>query len=120
MEQGDLSWSSGVAERFVARLRETCDARMRQLGERQRRIMQHATSERQVVESLLGYRREFAKLHRLVSVPTLPESARMAMQKLIVDCASQAQSSLEESAQHDRSGRLAFLVRSTSVSHISQ
>ncbi len=115
MEEGELSWSSGVAERFVTRLRDVCDTRLRELGERQRRYFQKATGEREVVNNLLSYRREFSKLHRLVSIKVLPENVCNSFRKMIKDCATETQRSFEQAALQDRSGKLVFIVKNTRV-----
>lgn len=116
MEAGRLDWSSGVAERFVARLGGCLDLRLKQAAAAlQRDLDASAGREALLVAALIDARRRFLVVQRVARLPSLPEHVREELGRAIQRYADQAQAGLEQSAQHDRTGRLQSLLRGTAL-----
>lgn len=116
MQQGTLEWQSGVAERFTKAYVEAINNRMNASSDRFQLAMSRAGGREQpVVQALLDLRKEMAFLIRVSDVPAIPEEQRKQYCQMIKDQADTMQSSLEDSAKKDRSGKLASIVRNHKV-----
>ena len=116
MEQGTLEWQSGVAERFSRRLIETINFRMNRASDQFQKEMGRAMGqERVIVSALLALRRELSFLSKAINIPVIPEKDRNKYCDLVINKANKIQSSLEDSAKSDRSGKLASIVRNNRV-----
>lgn len=116
MQQGALEWQSGVAERFSKRLVDSVNARMNAASDKFQRDMSNARGgEGAIVQALLGLRREMAFLVKAVDIPALPEEYRKQYVQLVIDQADKMQSSLEDTAKKDRSGKMSSVVRNHKV-----
>lgn len=116
MQQGALEWQSGVAERFSKRLVDSVNARMNAASDKFQRDMNNARGgEGAIVQALLGLRREMAFLVKAVDIPALPEEYRKQYVQLVIDQADKMQSSLEDTAKKDRSGKMSSVVRNHKV-----
>lgn len=116
MRQGSIEWQSGVAERFAKKLIDTVNFRMNAASDKFQRDMGRTQGqERAIVQALLSLRKEMRFLAQAIDLPVLPEKDRQHYLRLVVDQAGQMQSSLEESARKDRTGKLASLVRNNRV-----
>lgn len=116
MRSGSIEWQSGVAERFAKRLIETLEHRMNAATDRfQREMGRAAGQERAIVGALMGMRREMRFLFSLASIPSIPEADREKYRELVTKQADRVQSSLEDSAKRDRSGKLSSIVRNNKV-----
>jgi len=116
MEKGDLSWSSGVAERFSTQLFDLINYRIEAASKRLQRNFEMARgNETAVVTALLGLKRELKFLKRMAMLPAIPDDKRSYFAQQIKDYATNAQQSLENSAKSDRSGRLAYVMRNNRI-----
>lgn len=119
MQAGSLVWQSGVAERFVQRLVGAINCRMNKATDRfQRELRQASGQEGRIIQALLQLRRELHFLAAAINLPVLPEADRQRYLALVVDQAQKMQQSLENSARHDRSGKLASIVRNHRLTNI--
>lgn len=111
LRQGQLSWTSGVAPLFLQRLGDEIQRRLRECQDRMNRNLRlGGTDETLVVRALLQTRSELAFLHQLCQLPALPEATRQQLSDGLHKFAELSQQSLLDSAQADRSGRLASLL----------
>lgn len=116
MQQGLLEWQSGVAERFSKRIVEVVNARMNDASDRfQRELSRSQGMESAIVQALLNLRREMNFLTQVVNIPAFPDTYRQQYAQLIRSQADKMQSSLEDSAQRDRSGKMSSIVRNHKV-----
>lgn len=116
MRQGSIEWQSGVAERFAKKLIDAVNFRMNAASDKFQRDMGRTQGqERAIVQALLSLRKEMRFLAQAIDLPVLPEKDRQHYLQLVVNQAGQMQSSLEESARKDRTGKLASLVRNNRV-----
>ncbi|MCI9077897.1 MAG: hypothetical protein HFH68_03085 [Lachnospiraceae bacterium] len=116
MKQGTIEWQTGVAERFLKKLADVINSRMNMASDKfQKTISRPNTEEREIVQALLALRKEMAFLADAVDLPALPENERSQYKQLVISQACKMQSSLEESARKDRSGKLLTIVRNHKV-----
>lgn len=116
MQKGTIEWQTGVAERFAKKLIDVINFRMNAASDRfQKEINRSCGEERVIVQALLAFRKELRFLSEAIDLPAIPEEDRRHYCQLVIDQANNVQNSLEESAQKDRSGKLASIVRNNRV-----
>lgn len=116
MQQGTIEWQTGVAERFAKKLIDAVNFRMNDATDKFQKEIGHAYGqERAIVQALLALRKEMLFLSKVVNIPAIPEKDRRQYYQLVVSQANSIQSSLEDSAKNDRSGKLASIVKNNKV-----
>lgn len=116
MRQGTIEWQSGVAERFSKKLIDVVNYRMNNAIDKFQKEMSRSNGqERVIVQALLALRKELSFLSQAIDLPVLPEKDRQHYRQLVIDQANKIQSSLEDSAKADRSGKLSSIVRNNRV-----
>ncbi len=115
MSRGTLNWNSGVAGLFSERISAAFNTRLKRCADRMERDFKSGGDETAVVRAMLDTRRTLTLLHRVATLPSFPEMLREHLSGEIRKYAERAQQSLEDSARHDRSGRLASLMRNNSL-----
>lgn len=116
MQKGTIEWQSGVAERFSQRLIDVINYRMNAAIDKFQKEMSRSNGqERAIVQALLSIRKELCFLSKAINLPAIPEEDRKQYYQLVIDQANSVQSSLEDSAKKDRSGKLASIVRNNKV-----
>jgi len=112
LHEGTIEWQSGVAERFSKKLTDTINARMDAAADKFKRDQNNARGhEGHIVQALLALRKEMNFLYQAVNLPAIPEKDRSKYLQLVQKQADNMQSSLEDSAKKDRSGKMASIVR---------
>lgn len=115
-QKGELEWTSGVAERFTARLCGLIDNKLKRAADRiQFSLDRSSVNEMVITLALLDVRRAFQQAYLLASLPVLPEPTKTSVQELVLEAARYMQGSLEESAKRDRSGIMIRLIRNVPV-----
>ena len=116
MLQGTIEWQSGVAERFAKKLVDVINFRMNSASDKFQKEMGRAYGqERAIVQALLALRKEMCFLSKAINLPAIPEKDRNQYHQLVISQANSMQSSLEDSAKKDRTGKLASIVRNNRV-----
>jgi hypothetical protein len=116
MQQGTIEWQLGVAERFAKKLIDVINYRMNSASDKFQKEMGRAYGqERAIVQALLALRKEMCFLSKAINLPAIPENDRRQYYELVISQADNMQSSLEDSAKKDRSGKLASIVRNNKV-----
>ncbi len=116
MQQGTIEWQLGVAERFAKKLIDVINYRMNSASDKFQKEMGRAYGqERAIVQALLALRKEMCFLSKAINLPAIPENDRQQYYELVISQADNMQSSLEDSAKKDRSGKLASIVRNNKV-----
>lgn len=113
MVSGQLAWGTGVGPLFVKRLSEELQRRLTACADRMTRDLRSSAAEAQVIQAILQARSQLFFLHRLCQLPALPQTARTQLADEVRRFAERSQQSLLDSAQADRSGRLASVLRNT-------
>lgn len=116
LDAGQLEWSRGSAERFSQRFSDTYNTVLDQCAQRLQHKLQHqATNELDLIQALNQTRRALTLLFKVSLVNPIPDELRSHLQATVDAYAQQAQSSLEQSAGCDRSGKLAALIKHHSL-----
>ncbi len=115
MKAGTLSWQSGVADRFTDRLGRVLEGRINGGVDAFQKGMSRVHTENDIIRLLLALRKELAFLAEAADLPALPSDIREKFKSIVCETADGIQSSLEDSAKKDRSGRQQSLLRSTKV-----
>lgn len=119
MLSGTIEWQSGVAERFSKKLIDTINYRMNSATDKfQKEISRTQGQERAIVQAILALRKELTFLAKAIDLPALPDKDRLHYHQLVISQADNIQSSLEDSAKKDRSGKLASIVRNNKVNSL--
>lgn len=116
MQRGTIEWQSGVAERFSKKLIDVINYRMNAATDKFQKEMTRSNGrERAIVQALLALRKELCFLSKAINLSAIPEKDRQRYYQLVISQANSMQSSLEDSAKKDRSGKLASIVRNNRV-----
>lgn len=119
MQRGTIEWQSGVAERFAQRLIDAINFRMNNAADKFQREIKYAKGqERVIVQALIALRNEVRFLRDAINLNAIPEKYRLQYKQMVIDQANSMQSSLEDSAKHDRSGKLSSIIRNNKVNLI--
>ncbi len=118
MQQGTIAWQSGVAERFSQKLVDTINYRMNSATDRFQKEMSRSRGERETVQALIALRKELSFLAKAINLPAIPQETREQYRQLVVSQAKSIQSSLEDSAKRDRTGKMSSIVRNNRVDAI--
>lgn len=110
--QGKLEFLPGVAERFTTRLTETVNARLEHIStDFNQSIHRNTSDERALITALRNIQKDFKALIQIVKMPVLPEKFQNIYIQSIRDEAQRIQSSLENTAKFDRTGKLLTLIK---------
>lgn len=116
MSQGTLTLVGGVVPLFSKRLAEEFNARLSRCSDVLTRDLQRSSDESDVVRAILNARKTLAFLHRLAHTPSFPETLRTHLSDEVRKFAQRAQTSLEDSAKTDSTGRLKVVLRNNNLS----
>lgn len=116
IQNGSIEWQSGVAERFTGKLSDVINHRMNAAIDKfGNEISRSGGQERCIVQALLSIRKELRFLSKAVNIRAIPETTRNQFCDIVLSQAKNVQTSLEDSAKLDRTGKLASIVRNNRV-----
>ena len=113
MQEGEIVWQSGVAERFLRKLVDTINFRLNKATDAFQRS--HQTDENEIVQSLMQLRRELQFMLRVVDINAVPVKEKMELRNMIINQSNSIQESLEKSSESDRSGKLSSIIKNNKV-----
>ena len=113
MQEGEIVWQSGVAERFLRKLVDTINFRLNKATDAFQRS--HQTDENEIVQSLMQLRRELQFMLKVVDINTVPVKEKMELRNMIINQSNSIQESLEKSSESDRSGKLSSIIKNNKV-----
>ena len=119
VRQGKISWTSGVAERFVQCVSTAMRKRINAAQDVYQRQMRNSMGGDVAVSRALSVlAKEYRYLYQIsAALPIPPEYVRQ-MTQMIQDQADQTHKNLMDSAKADRTGKLASIVRSAGVNKL--
>ena len=119
ISKGTISWTSGVAERFVRSASEMIRARVNAAQNTYQKQVKNARGiSANLTNALAGLNKEYRYVYRLAKALPISDEFRSQIVKQIEDQANQTQASLEESAKADRTGHLSSIVRNAHVNKL--
>ena len=113
MQEGEIVWQSGVAERFLRKLVDTVNFRLNKAIDSFQKSRQ--SDENEIVQSLMQLRRELQFMLRVVDINTVPVKEKMELRNMIINQSNSIQESLEKSSESDRSGKLSSIIKNNKV-----
>ena len=113
IQEGEIVWQSGVAERFLRKLVDTINFRLNKATDAFQRS--HQTDENEIVQSLMQLRRELQFMLRVVDINAVPVKEKMELHNMIINQSNSIQESLEKSSESDRSGKLSSIIKNNKV-----
>jgi len=117
---GTVSWTSGVAERFIQTVSNTIRNRINTAQDVYQRQIKNSKGGDMAVANALGVlTKEYRYLYQLSAALPIPPEYVEQMKNLIKDQADHTYDSLMDSAKADRTGKLASIVRSAGVNKLS-
>lgn len=117
MQCGKLDWSPGISDRFIEAFMDTINSRIENMkNDFSRHVARISGNDREVIQLMLGIRRELTWLEKLAKIPTIPADISDKICEMIKANKDAMQNGMEDSAiKTDRSGRLAFLLRNNAI-----
>ena len=113
IQEGEIVWQSGVAERFLRKLVDTINFRLNKATDAFQRS--HQTDENEIVQSLMQLRRELQFMLKVVDINTIPVKEKTELRNMIINQSNSIQESLEKSSESDRSGKLSSIIKNNKV-----
>ena len=113
MQEGEIVWQSGVAERFLRKLVDTINFRLNKATDAFQRS--HQTDENEIVQSLMQLRRELQFMLKVVDINAIPVKEKTELRNMIINQSNSIQESLEKSAESDRTGKLSSIIKNNKV-----
>ncbi len=114
LQQGELVWQDGVAQRFVDKLLDLIDYRLDLATNRFQDIIDHGDNNA-LLSAISGFRTEFKRLTEIVDIPAIPGDNRDKLKQMIKSNADAVQDSLEKSAESDPTGKVKSLLMNNPV-----
>ena len=113
IQEGEIVWQSGVAERFLRKLVDTINFRLNKATDAFQRS--HQTDENEIVQSLMQLRRELQFMLKVVDINAIPVKEKTELHNMIINQSNSTQESLEKSSESDRSGKLSSIIKNNKV-----
>ena len=113
IQEGEIVWQSGVAERFLKKLVDTINFRLNKATDAFQRS--HQTDENEIVQSLMQLRRELQFMLKVVDINAIPVKEKTELHNMIINQSNSIQESLEKSSESDRSGKLSSIIKNNKV-----
>ena len=113
MQEGEIVWQSGVAERFLRKLVDTVNFRLNKAIDNFQKS--HQSDENEIVQSLMQLRRELQFMLKVVDINVIPVKEKMELRNMIINQSTSIQESLEKSSESDRSGKLSSIIKNNKV-----
>ena len=113
MQEGEIVWQSGVAERFLRKLVDTVNFRLNKAIDNFQKSRQ--SDENEIVQSLMQLRRELQFMLKVVDINAVPVKEKTELRNMIINQSTSIQESLEKSSESDRSGKLSSIIKNNKV-----
>ena len=113
MQEGEIVWQSGVAERFLRKLVDTVNFRLDKAIDNFQKS--HQSDENEIIQSLMQLRRELQFMLKVVDINAVPVKEKTELRNMIINQSNSIQESLEKSSESDRSGKLSSIIKNNKV-----
>ena len=113
MQEGEIVWQSGVAERFIRKLVDTVNFRLDKAIDNFQKS--HRSDENEIIQSLMQLRRELQFMLKVVDINAVPVKEKTELRNMIINQSTSIQESLEKSSESDRSGKLSSIIKNNKV-----
>ena len=113
IQEGEIVWQSGVAERFLRKLVDTVNFRLDKAIDNFQKS--HRSDENEIIQSLMQLRRELQFMLKVVDINAIPVKEKTELRNMIINQSNSIQESLEKSSESDRSGKLSSIIKNNKV-----
>jgi hypothetical protein len=116
LEKGTLEWKAGVADKILNCAYEVIETRLKYTTRMFQQEMDRSHGqEAAILAAILNARSRFDRLYRLCRLPVFPDEVKSALVAVVNQYVNDTQEALLESAKHDRTGQLGYIVRHNSL-----
>lgn len=115
LQKGELSWQTGVAERFVSKLYETVNFRMNMAIKKFQSDISRCVGEHEIIGAIIALKKEIKFNRNIIELPTLPTEQKEKLRSIFIEQVDEIQNSLEKSSKGDTSGKLQAIIRNHKV-----
>ena len=118
VQNGEIKWVSGTAERFTNRLINLINSRLNKLNKFYNDRCSNTFDLFEFQKILISFRKELIFLKSLANLNTLPDDLKQKLTGNIVKFAKEAQKKLEDSSKRNLSEELKMIVYSNRIDNI--
>ncbi|MFD0712927.1 hypothetical protein [Paenibacillus sp. GCM10027626] len=116
LEQGSIEWTAGVGEKIGSLSLKVIENRLQSTSELLLTELKRLEGEEAaLIKALINTRKRFSFVHRFCQIKAFPDEVKDILLEVLNQFVNDSQNALVASTRHDRSGRLAYLVKSNSL-----
>ena len=113
MQEGEIVWQSGVAERFLRKIVDAVNFRLNRAIDNFHKAPK--VDENELIKAMMQLRKELQFMLKVVDIKALPAKEKSEISNMIIAQSNAIQDSLEKSSESDRSGKMASIIRNNKV-----
>lgn len=113
MQEGEIVWQSGVAERFLRKIVDAVNFRLNRTIDNFHKAPK--VDENELIKAMMQLRKELQFMLKVVDIKALPAKEKSEISNMIIAQSNAIQDSLEKSSESDRSGKMASIIRNNRV-----
>jgi hypothetical protein len=113
MQEGEIVWQAGVAERFINKLLAAINFRLNRATDNFQKSFKG--DENETIKAIMQLRKEFQYILKVVNIKALPEEKRKVLSNEVIAKSNAVQESLEKSSESDRTGKTASIIKNNKV-----
>jgi hypothetical protein len=119
MKKGTITWQKDIAIRFLKNLFEAINSRINEaVNDFLKIISRNELHENEIIQAMIILRKGFVMLFDLINISAIPEKERAIYSKQLLSHYDKVQSSLENLAQSDTSGRLMSIIKEYAINKL--
>jgi len=116
LERGKLEWTPGVADKILNCTYEVIETKLKYTSKLFQQELNHANGqEAAIISAIINARKRFDLLFRLCRLSVFPDEAKESLRSVVSKYVEDSQKALLDSAKHDRTGHLAYIIRHNSL-----
>lgn len=116
LEKGRLEWTPGVADKIVNCAYDVIEFKLKHATRLFQQELDHSRGEEAaIISAIINARYRFDLLYRLCGLSIFPEEIKESLINVVSKYVGDSQEALLESARHDRTGQLAYMIRHNSL-----
>jgi hypothetical protein len=116
MDEGTISWSSGVAENMARRFSEVFHGRLKAMNDKFQLDLNRANGhETNIARSIIVLRKRLVFLRQFVNLKPFHAEIGKSFNEALDKFCNSCQKALEDSAKSDRTGKLAYIIRNNQI-----
>lgn len=121
MSNGSFQWTSGAAQHLSRRVVDTINQRLQTIQQQLSKELEFAAGqESAIVKALLHARQRLANINELLQIDVFQEQISSSLSENLHETVKQLQSSLEDYAKQEMTGRLRMIVKHNALTHYDQ